>query len=245
MNPNPTRILIVEDEPHMRRFLRTTLTHHAYEIAQASNGIEALGQIAWKAPDLILLDLGLPDLDGLDIVSRVREKGATPIIVISARDAESAKVQALDAGANDYVTKPFGASELLARIRAALRPAAPAAAPGDSLLDLGDLQIDLAHRMVRLHGREVHLTRTEYALLAVLARRVGQSVSHRQLLEEVWGAEAVNQTEYLRVYMRQLRYKLEPEPSQPRHIRTMSGVGYRLQHGDEPIARRRRVRSRK
>jgi two-component system KDP operon response regulator KdpE len=246
LNVATPRILIVEDEAHTRRFLRTMLTHHGYETAEAADGIQALGQISWKEPDLIILDLGLPDLDGIRILSRVREKGAIPIIVISARDTESAKVEALDAGANDYITKPVGASELLARIRATFRSTArPKGSGGAGVVELGDLRIDLEHRMVYLGGPEVHLTPTEYALLAVLANRVGHAVSHARLLEEVWGPGAVNQTEYLRVYMRQLRYKLEPEPSQPRHLLTVSGVGYRLQSGDDPAEPVRRSRGRK
>jgi two-component system KDP operon response regulator KdpE len=240
------RVLVVEDEAHMRRFLRTTLLHNGYEIAEAVDGMQALGQVAWKEPNLILLDLGLPDIDGMSIVARVRERSAVPIIVISARDAERAKVEALDLGANDYVTKPFGADELLARIRVALRAAAAPREPSPAAaLTIDDLHVDFVTRIVRLAGKEVYLTRTEYDLLEVLARAVGQVVRHEELLRAVWGAESVNQTEYLRTFMRQLRYKLEREPSQPRYLVTVSGVGYRLQRELPPPPRQRRATTKK
>jgi two-component system KDP operon response regulator KdpE len=227
VNASP-KILIAEDEAHMRRFLRTTLTHNGYEAVEAVDGVQALTM--GLAPDisLVLLDLGLPDVDGVEVVARIREQRDVPIIIISARHYEFAKIEALDGGANDYVTKPFGAGELLARIRVALRTrGAPTAAP-PSVLVIGDLRIDLGDRIVSLSGEEVHLTPTEHKLLGVLARRLGRVVSHRELLEEVWGPDSAEQVEYLRVFMRQLRYKLEPEPTQPRHLLTVSGVGYRL-----------------
>jgi two-component system KDP operon response regulator KdpE len=226
--PNP-RVLIVEDEAHMRRFLRTTLIHNGYDTLEAIDGVQAMEQAVSGDPSLILLDLGLPDVDGVEVVAKIRERSEVPIIIISARDFEYAKIEALDLGANDYVTKPFGAGELLARIRAALRVRSQLAdSPGASVLTLGDLRIDLGERLVTLGDAEVHLTPTEFGLLAVLARRVGRVVSHRELLREVWGPETTNQVEYLRVFVRQLRYKLEHEPSQPKHLVTVSGVGYRL-----------------
>ena len=222
------RVLVVEDEAHMRRFLRTTLTHNGYEVVDVPTGRQALEEALKPELGVILLDLGLPDVDGAEIVSRVRKVSEVPIIVISARWAEADKVDSLDRGANDFVTKPFGASELLARIRAAIRVAALGRSAASSVVSVGDLHIDLERRIVRLAADEVHLTPTEYSLLALLARRIGRVVTHKDLLREVWGADSVNQPEYLRVYMRQLRYKLEREPSRPRYLVTVSGVGYRL-----------------
>ncbi|HEX4337277.1 MAG TPA: response regulator transcription factor [Polyangiaceae bacterium] len=234
------RILIVEDEAHMRRFLRTTLTHNGYEVAEAVDGMQALGQVAWQEPNLILLDLGLPDVDGMSVVARVRGQSGVPIIVISARDAERAKVEALDLGANDYVTKPFGADELLARIRVALRAGArPAEVAPTTVLTVDELQIDFTARTVSVAGADVYLTRTEYEMLEVLARADGQVVRHQELLRAVWGKDSVNQVEYLRTFMRQLRYKLEREPSQPRYLLTVSGVGYRLRRDSPPPPRTR------
>jgi len=222
------RVLVVEDEAHMRRFLRTTLGHNGFEVVDASTGAQALEQAFLPELGVILLDLGLPDLDGVEVVRRVRAKSDVPIIVISARWAEDMKIEALDGGANDYVTKPFQAGELLARIRAALRTSAQGKSPPVSAVVVGDLQIDLEGRIVRLGTEEIHLTPTEYGLLALLATRVGRVVTHRELLRGVWGEDSTNQTEYLRVYMRQLRYKLEREPSRPRYLVTVPGVGYRL-----------------
>jgi two-component system KDP operon response regulator KdpE len=225
----PPKVLIVEDEAHLRRFLRTTLTHNGYEAMEAINGGEALERSASEEPSVILLDLGLPDVDGVEVVTRIRERSDVPIIVISARDFEYSKVDALDRGANDYVTKPFGASELLARIRAALRVRAQLQeAQASTSVTLGDLCVDFDQRIVKIGDQEVHLTPTEFSLLGVLARRAGRVVSHRELLHEVWGADTTNKVEYLRVLVRQLRYKLEREPSQPTHLLTIPGIGYRL-----------------
>ncbi len=224
----PNTILIVEDEAHMRRILRMMLTHHGYETVEAVDGVQTLDRIKDPRVILVLLDLGLPDVEGVEVITRIRESSAVPLIVISARHYEYAKIQALDLGANDYVTKPFGAGELLARIRAALRHRAPAGSPPPTAVVLGELRIDLRSEIVKLGAEEVHLTPTEFKLLAVLVRRIGRVVSHRDLLEEVWGKEHTEQIEYLRVFMRQLRYKLEVEPSQPRYLLTVSGVGYRL-----------------
>jgi two-component system, OmpR family, KDP operon response regulator KdpE len=225
----PSRILIVEDQAHMRRFLRTTLMHNGFEALEASDGAQALEQAAAGEPNLILLDLGLPDIDGVEVIGQLRELSDVPIIVISARHDEPQKVEALDLGANDYVTKPFGAAELLARIRVALRSGtAPNAASPTRVFVLGELRIDFENRVVNLSGSEVHLTPTEYKLLAVLVERRGRAVGHAELVREVWGLDASEELENLRTFMRQLRYKLEPEPSQPRYLLTIPRVGYRL-----------------
>jgi two-component system KDP operon response regulator KdpE len=222
------KVLIVEDEAHMRRFLQTTLVHNGYDTVEATNGTRALELARSAEPDLVLLDLGLPDIDGVVIAARVREHSAVPIIVISARDFEDAKIEALDRGANDYVTKPFGAGELLARIRVALRVAQGGGQAASSVFIVGGLRVDLEHRRVWLNEEEVHLTPNEYSLLAYMAERAGRVVRHRELLRHVWGPDSTEEVQYLRVYMRQLRYKLEPEPAQPRYLVTVSGVGYRL-----------------
>jgi len=224
--PAPT-VLVVEDEAHMRSFLRTTLLHNGYEVVEAPTGASAMQALRAGGIDLVLLDLGLPDVDGVEVASRVRQHGSMPVIVISARDREETKIEALDRGASDYVTKPFGAGELLARIRAALR-ATETRAPASALFTVGDLKVSLARRQAWLSGEEVHLTPTEHDLLSVLVRSSGRVVSHRELLRAVWGSEAIEERQYLRVYMRQLRYKLEPEPAQPRYLITVPGVGYRM-----------------
>jgi two-component system, OmpR family, KDP operon response regulator KdpE len=222
-------VLVAEDEPQVMRFLRTTLAANGYRLAEAATGEQAIVEAATRSPDLILLDLGLPDIDGTEVTRRVREWSAIPIIVISARGQERDKVQALDAGADDYLTKPFGTDELLARIRVALRHAARAAGdPGPAAFRSGDLEVDLATRRVSVDGHEIRLTRTEYKLLVTLVRHAGKVVTHRQLLREVWGPGAADQTHYLRVYMGQLRHKLERDASRPRHLETEIGVGYRL-----------------
>jgi two-component system, OmpR family, KDP operon response regulator KdpE len=219
-------VLIVEDEAHMRRFLKTTLRLNGYDPLEAVNGQQALKIAGSQQVSVVLLDLGLPDIDGIEVVTQLREKSDVPIIVISARDQEGVKIEALDRGANDYVTKPFGAGELLARIRAMLRMVPRLPAP--ALVATGELEVDLLHRLVRLSGSILRVTPTEYSLLAVLARKIGRVVSHKELLREVWGPDSTEQVEYLRVFMRQLRYKIEKEPSQPRYLVTVSGVGYRL-----------------
>ncbi len=225
---SPT-VLVVEDEPPLLRFLRTTLTAHGYRVIEAVSGQEALTLAASRAPELVLLDLGLPDLDGVEVTRRLRQWTATPVIVVSARGQETDKVEALDAGADDYLTKPFGAGELLARMRVALRNAARHAADQvDLVYRSGELVVDLGSRRVTLAGRDVRLTRTEYKLLALLVRHAGKVVTHRQLLREVWGPGAVDRSHYLRVYMGQLRHKLEADPARPRWLQTETGVGYRL-----------------
>jgi two-component system, OmpR family, KDP operon response regulator KdpE len=222
-------VLVIEDEPPMQHFLRTALESHDFRYAGASSAREGLTQATGRNPDLILLDLGLPDLDGLELTRRIREWSHTPIIVISARGKEQDKVAALDAGADDYLTKPFGLEELLARLRVALRHAARAAGAADEpVFELGELAVDLARRRVLLAGAEVHLTPTEYKLLSTLVHHAGKVLTHRQLLKEVWGLHSTEQTANLRVYMTQLRHKLERAPAQPRSFLTEPGVGYRL-----------------
>jgi len=222
-------VLIIEDEPEIRRVLCTTLTQHGYHPHEASTGREGLAQAAARNPDLILLDLGLSDLDGLEIIRQVRHWVAIPIIVLSARGQETVKVTALDAGADDYVTKPFGVDELLARMRAVLRHAARTAAnAGEPVFALGALRVDLERRQVRLSGKEVRLTPIEYKLLAALVKHAGKVLTYRQLLKEVWGPLHVNETHYVRVYMQHLRNKLEANPAHPRYFITELGVGYRL-----------------
>jgi len=226
--PGPL-ILVVEDEPQMLRFLRASLTTHDYRLVEVETGQEALAQAAARSPDVILLDLGLPDLDGIEVTKRLREWTQIPIIVISARGQEEDKINALDAGADDYLTKPFSVGELLARIRVALRhTAAGIAGHEEPSFSLGELRVDLAQRQVFVADREIHLTPTEYKLLTTLIRYAGKVVTHRQLLKEVWGPPHVEQTQYLRVYMGQLRHKLEPDPARPRYLINEPGVGYRL-----------------
>jgi two-component system KDP operon response regulator KdpE len=222
-------VLVVEDEPPIRRFLRPSLTSQGFRVVEAETGEDGLLQAATRQPDLVILDLGLPDLDGLEVIRRLREWTAVPIIVLSARGAESDKVAALDAGADDYVAKPFAVGELLARARVALRHAASAGREaGESTFAVGGLRVDLGRRRVWLGETEVRLTPIEYRLLAVLIRHAGKVLTHRQLLQEVWGPGQVEQTHYLRVYMANLRRKLETDPARPRFLRTEPGVGYRL-----------------
>jgi two-component system, OmpR family, KDP operon response regulator KdpE len=224
-------ILVIEDEVQMRRFLRVSLTSNGYRLLEAETGQAGLEQAAARSPDLILLDLGLPDRDGLEVTRRLREWTKTPIIVISARGSEQAKIEVLDAGADDYVTKPFSVGELLARLRVALRHKATAG-NGSSEFISGDLLVDLARRRVTLRGEEVHLTPIEYKLLTTLVAHAGRVVTHQQLLREVWGLHTSEQTQYLRVYMGQLRHKLEATPSRPVHLLTEPGVGYRMRAPD-------------
>ncbi len=222
-------VLVVEDEPQVLRFLRASLGAHGYRLVEATSGERALVEAATRIPDIVLLDLGLPDVDGVEVARRLREWSAVPLIVLSARGQESDKIRALDAGADDYLTKPFGVGELLARMRVALRHAARVAAGvGESAFETGELRVDLAARRVLVKGEEVRLTRTEYNLLATLAKHAGKVLTHRQLLREVWGPGATGQSHYLRVYMGQLRHKLEEDAARPRYLLTETGVGYRL-----------------
>jgi two-component system KDP operon response regulator KdpE len=222
------RILVVDDEPQIGRLLRTTLGAHGYEVAVAGDGQAALDQVARWRPDVVLLDLGLPILDGLEVCRRLREWSQVPIIVLSVRDAEQDKVAALDLGADDYLTKPFGAGELLARIRVALRHAARGAAPDAPLLHFGDLAIDLTRRLVTRAGQEVHLTPTEYDLLKALATQAGRVLTHGMLLRAVWGSAYEHDAPTLRVFITQLRRKIEADPAHPAHILTEPGIGYRF-----------------
>jgi two-component system KDP operon response regulator KdpE len=221
-------ILVVEDEPQVMRVLRTTLPASGYRVTEATRGEDALVQAATRTPDLVLLDLTLPDLDGIEVARRLREWSRVPLIVVSARGQERDKIAALDAGADDYLTKPFGTGELLARIRVALRHAARAAPDAEAVFEVGALRVDLAARRVVVEGAEVHLTRTEYRLLAALVSQAGRVVTHRQLLTEVWGPGAVDQSHYVRIYLAQLRHKIERDPARPRYLLTETGVGYRL-----------------
>jgi two-component system, OmpR family, KDP operon response regulator KdpE len=221
-------ILVVDDEPQVRRFLRASLPTQGYRLVEAETGADALREASTRGPDAVLLDLGLPDLDGVEVTRRIREWSAVPIVVLSARGQESDKIEALDAGADDYLTKPFGIGELLARLRVALRHANRAAGSEEPVFEHGDLRVDLATQRVFSRGQEVRLTRTEYRLLALLVKHAGKVMTHRQLLKDVWGPGSVNESHYLRVYMGQLRHKLEKDPARPRHLVTEIGVGYRL-----------------
>lgn len=221
-------ILVIEDEAEIRRFLRTTLPAHGFRLYEAATGRDGLTEAKARNPDLILLDLGLPDLEGTEVIRRIREWTAMPIIVLSARDQEQVKVEALDIGADDYVTKPFGVHELLARMRAALRHASRSVDVAEPVFALGDLKVDLGRRQVLVSEKEIHLTPIEYKLLTTLIRHAGRVMTHRQLLKEVWGPLHVEEGHYLRVYMRQLRNKLEHTPANPRYLVTELGVGYRL-----------------
>jgi len=222
-------ILVIDDEPPIRRFLRAALLAHGYQVLEATTAQEGLTQATMRQPALLLLDLGLPDPDGLEVTRRLREWATMPIIVLSARGRESDKVTALDAGADDYLTKPFGMDELLARIRVALRHAVRAAQEaGEPVFTVGELQVDLGRRHVTVVGQLVHLTPIEYKLLATLVHYAGKVVTHNQLFREVWGEHAAPDAHYLWVYMSQLRHKLEPEPARPRYLLTEPRVGYRL-----------------
>ena len=231
MSSEDPLILLIEDEPQMRHFLRVALEATGYRYLEAPTGQEGLSLAVLHRPSAILLDLGLPDMDGLDLVTRVREWSQTPIIIISARGQETDKVAALDAGADDYLTKPFGTRELLARVRVALRHVNTEASEVPLFIQ-GRWRVDLAKRQVLVAGQEVHLTPLEYRLFTTLIRHAGKVVTHRQLLKEVWGGVAGAQPLYLRVYMTQLRHKLEEDPSRPAYLQTEPGVGYRLRLED-------------
>jgi two-component system, OmpR family, KDP operon response regulator KdpE len=222
-------VLVIEDEPAMRRFLRPGLEGQGYRVVEAATAREGVDLASSHNPDLVILDLGLPDGDGVDVTRRLREWSAAPIVVVSARGQEADKVAALDAGADDYVTKPFGMGELFARLRVAERHSARfKAGAGDPVFEAGPLRVDLAARRVFREDEEVHLTALEYKLLAALVRHADRVVTHRQLLKEVWGPASVNETQYLRVYMAQLRHKIEADPARPALLMTETGVGYRL-----------------
>ena len=222
-----TRVLVIDDEPSILRALRINLTARNYEVTTATDGASGLAAVSRDRPDVLILDLGLPDMEGTDVIHGVRGWTSTPIIVLSVWDQEQQKVAALDAGADDYVTKPFGMDELLARLRAAVRRSAPA--PDEPVVTTPDFTVDLAaKRVTRADGSDVRLTPTEWQLLEILVRNRGRLVSQRQLLQEVWGPAYETESNYLRVYVAQLRRKLEPEPSRPRYLLTESGMGYRF-----------------
>lgn len=226
MSEGQPRVLVVDDELAIRRFLHTSLSGHGYTLFEAINGQEALSAVVACRPDLVILDLGLPDLDGIEVTRRLREWTQVPIIIVTVQDQEAAKVAALDTGADDYITKPFGMGELLARMRVALRRASsPAAEP---VFATGELSVDLARRLVSAGGREVQLTPTEYELLRALVTHAGKVLTHRHLLRQVWGAGYEGETHLLRVNMSNLRHKLEPDAARPSYILTEPGVGYRL-----------------
>lgn len=220
-------LLIIEDEAPIRRFLRASLTNAGYRVGEAATGTEGLRMAASQPPDLVILDLGLPDLDGQVVLERLREWCSAPVIVLSARDQEAQKIQALDHGADDYITKPFGIGELLARVRTALRHA-QRLTPEEAAIVIGDLRIDLAARLVYRNNAEIHLTPLEYKLLATMARHAGKVLTHRFLLREVWGPQDSQENHYLRVFVASLRRKLETDPARPRYILTDQGVGYRF-----------------
>jgi len=224
-----TRVLVVDDEAPILRALRINLTAREYEVSTAADGTSGLAAMARDRPDVLILDLGLPDMDGIEVIRGVRGWTSTPIIVLSAWGQESQKVAALDAGADDYVTKPFGMDELLARLRAAVRRASPA--PDEPVVVTPDFTVDLAAKRVTRDGRDIRLTPTEWQLLEVLVRHAGRLVTQRQLLAEVWGPQYQTEANYLRVYAAQLRRKLEPDPSQPRYLLTEPGMGYRFHPG--------------
>jgi two-component system KDP operon response regulator KdpE len=218
--------LVIDDEIQIRRLLRVCLEGNGYRVEEAATGQEGINLAAQHPPDIVLLDLGLPDMDGVTVLKRLREWSRVPVVVLSVREREEDKVAALDNGADDYVTKPFGTAELLARLRVAQRHATPAAE--SPIFRSGDLEVDLTARVVKLKGHDVKLTATEYALLRLFVQHAGKVLTHRQILKEVWGPNYVEQTHYLRVYIAHLREKLESDPSKPRLITTESGIGYRL-----------------
>ncbi len=223
------KILVIEDEAPIRKFLRISLESSGYVAIEADTAAKGLAHAMTEPPDAVILDLGLPDLDGLQVITRLREWSRVPIIVVSARGRESDKVTALDAGADDYLTKPFSVGELLARLRVALRHSASVAgASSDPIFCVGGLCVDLGRREVTIDGEAVRLTPTEYRLLTVLVSHAGKVVTHRQLLKEVWGPDSVYENQYLRVYMGQLRRKIESDATRPRYLKTEAGVGYRL-----------------
>jgi two-component system KDP operon response regulator KdpE len=219
-------VLVVDDEKQIRRFLRISLEANGYRVFETETGEDAIHKVAQIRPDLVILDLGLPDIDGLEVLNRLREWTNTPVIILSVRDADREKVAALDAGADDYLTKPFSTDELMARMRAALRHARPELET--AVFASGELQVDLARRIVTVRGEPVKMTATEYALLRLLIQHVGKVLTHRQILREVWGPKYVEETHYLRVYFAQLRQKIEIDPTLPKIILTEPGVGYRL-----------------
>lgn len=229
MASNQPVLVVIEDDPPIRRFLRTSLGAYGYTVHEAENGRQGIVEAGVRKPDLVILDLGLPDMDGVDVIKAIREWSMMPIIVLSARDAEQQKIAALDAGADDYLTKPFGLGELLARLRVAMRHSArnPESSQAEVFVS-GQLKVDLLKRQVHLSDQEVHLTPIQYRLLSVLVKNAGKVLTHQYILKEVWGPSYAENSHYLRIYMSQLRQKLEADPAQPQYLLTESGVGYRL-----------------
>jgi two-component system KDP operon response regulator KdpE len=225
---NSATIILVEDEAQIRRFLRTTLASEGYQVIEAETGKQGLAEAATRKPDLIILDLGLPDMDGVEVVRGIRTWSSVPVIILSARSQEIDKISALDAGADDYLVKPFGVGELLARIRVALRHFSTANGEEEGIFSVDELKVDMIHRKVTVSGTEVHLTPIEYRLLTVLVKHAGKVLTHQLLLKEVWGPNYVERAHYLRIYMGTLRHKLEKDPARPRFLLTEVGVGYRL-----------------
>ncbi len=226
MDEGGLRVLVVDDERAIRRYLHAALSAHGYSVFEAGGGKEALDRVATDRPDLIILDLGLPDIDGAEVTRRLREWTHVPIIILSVREQESDKINALDAGADDYLTKPFSNGELMARMRAALRHSYQSSV--EPVFETGDLNVDLTHRQVKVGGQEISLTPTEYDLLRLLVQNAGKVLTHHQLLRQVWGTGYENEAHMLRVNMSNLRRKIEPDPTRPRYIITEPGVGYRL-----------------
>lgn len=226
MSETGAQVLIIDDELQIRRFLRISLEANGYHIHETATGQDALVKAAQIRPDIVILDMGLPDMDGLNVLKRLREWTQTPVIILSVRDSDRDKVAALDAGADDYLTKPFSVNELLARIRTAQRHAQPQ--PQETVFTSGRLEVDLSRRLVTVSGDPIRLTPTEYALLRLLIQHAGKVLTHQQILRAVWGPEYVNETHYLRVYFAQLRQKIEANPALPEIILTEPGVGYRL-----------------
>jgi two-component system, OmpR family, KDP operon response regulator KdpE len=224
--PNKSTALIIDDELQIRRLLRVCLEANGYRVIEAATGQDGLAQAAQHRPDVVVLDLGLPDSDGVAVLKQLREWSRVPVVVLSVKDREDDKIRALDHGADDYVTKPFGTGELLARLRVAMRHGLPSS--GTAVFRTGQLEVDLSARLVKVAGREVKLTATEYALLRVLVQHAGKVLTHQQILREVWGPNYIDQTQYLRVYMAHLREKLEKEPAKPAMLLTESGIGYRM-----------------
>ncbi len=227
MVSKPTRILVVDDEPQIRRFLKTSLQAQSYEVLEAENGGTALDLIRRDKPELVILDLGLPDLDGIEVIRRVREHSAVPIIVLSSRDDEQVKVEALDLGADDYITKPFGMEELTARVRTALRHRLQEQGVAAAIVT-GDLKIDLVHRLITRAGEPIRLSPKEFDILKLLATHAGKVLTHRFILQHVWGTANAEDVQYLRAFIRLLRQKIEPQPDRPIYVVTETGVGYRL-----------------
>jgi two-component system, OmpR family, KDP operon response regulator KdpE len=227
-NNNPV-IVVIEDDPAIRLFLRTGLGAHGFKVFEADNGKQGIIEAGIRKPDLIILDLGLPDMDGVEVIKTIRAWSVMPVIILSARSGEQHKIDALDAGADDYLTKPFGLGELLARIRVALRHSANSPEQSENGVFTDDaLKVDLLKRQVFVGDREIHLTPIQYRLLSVLIKNAGKVLTHQHLLKEVWGPSYSDNSHYLRIYMSQLRQKLETDPTQPKYLLTESGVGYRL-----------------